>query len=485
MAEKRTPEKGGKPRRKVETPKPEVPFSDADVADIKELSEIAQAALKLAQNPKAFSAAWEAFQAKDASRFQAALDLADLADRCREICFFFCRKYCVEICRRFCVEWPFEPLSVEEMIEFARVFARLVEDGTIKRLLDILDAEDEGAWNDEIRRHQLGRYCHQLCHFLCTWRCEEVCIDLCPSLPLITRVGSIPVTQIDAQGYGSGPSIPPFHVPPPNPPAGVGDHPFGSSVWLMGMFNMPTATEYLVEYSSTGPAGSYTTIAVTVHGYNNNPSPPPIQFPAVRNPVGGWYKVIEIPDSDGGPDAFGEKTLMYWPAWGLADGLYYVRLRVRDGIVERVSSPQPVQLDNTGPFPLPRPTIKLELVTPGGDKKELKCGKVKKGDGLIAVTIHAYDPNFSQVAVTARGNSGLSVPVIDTSMVPLSKTYNGNMADQGYPVPTTFMWDPWNDPNIVPCCYVVYVEIWDRTIINDSWSGGHGNSGWEAIEIGF
>jgi hypothetical protein len=39
------------------------------------------------------------------------------------------------------------------------------------------------------------------------------------------------------------------------------------------------------------------------------------------------------------------------------------------------------------------------------------------------------------------------------------KTYNGNIADQGYPVPTEFKWDPWNDPNIVvPCCYLVYVE---------------------------
>ena len=455
MAEKRTPGRGNRPKReKEEPPKPTKPSEPID-DDIKELGEIAQAALKLAQNPKAFSAAWEAFQAKDASRFQAALDQAGLVDRCQEICFFFCRKYCVEICRRFCAEWQFEPLSVDEMVEFARVLNQLVEDGTLKRLVDILDAGDEKAWNEEIRRRQLGRFCHQLCHFLCTWRCREVCIDLCPPLPLITRVGSIPVTQIDAQGYGHGASIPPFHVPPPNPPAGVGDHPFGGSIWLMGMFRMPTATEYLVEYSSTGPNGSYTTIAVPVDGYNNNPFPPPIQFLVTRSPVAGWYQVADIPDSDGGPNALGEKTLLYWPTWGLADGLYYVRLRVRDGVVERVSSPQPVQLDNTGPFPLPRPTIKLELVTPDGKKKELKCGKVKKGDGLIAVTIHAYDPNFSQVAVTARGNSGLSVPVIDTSMVPLSKTYNGNMADQGYPVPTTFMWDPWNDPNIVPCCYVV------------------------------
>jgi hypothetical protein len=79
----------------------------------------------------------------------------------------------------------------------------------------------------------------------------------------------------------------------------------------------------------------------------------------------------------------------------------------------------------------------------------------------------------------------MSPPAVDVTSTPLSKTYNGNLADQGYPVPTEFLWDPWSDPRVVPCCYVVYVEINDRTIINDSYFGGHANSGWEAIEIGF
>jgi hypothetical protein len=166
--------------------------------------------------------------------------------------------------------------------------------------------------------------------------------------------------------------------------------------------------------------------------------------------------------------------------------VYHLRLRVRDAVMNtRVSSPQVVRLDNTGPFPLPQPTIGLELQRPDGTRVPLKCGKVKKGDGLIVVTIHAFDPNMSRIAVTARGNSGLSVPVVDTAATPLSKTYNGNIADQGYSVPTEFMWDPWSDPAMVPCCYVVYVEVWDRTIISNSYSGGHYNAGWEAIEIGF
>jgi len=456
---------------------------------VEELFETGRAANILAQNPKAFKEAAEAFRAQDTSRFQAALDLVGLVERCHLICYFFCRKRCVAICRRFFPDQPPRPFDVDEMIAFAGVLARLVEDRkTVERLLAIIDAEDADAWKAAIQEHDLAPYCHQLCHSLCTWRCRIVCRRLCPPRPLITRVGSIPVSQIDAQGFGNGPSIPPFHVGSPNPAAGYGDHPFGASVWLKGIFNLPTATEYRVEVSSAGLGGPYAPILVPqVSGYNEIPFPPWL-VACVRTPSSGadpgWFKVSEICDSDGGPDAFGEKTLLYWPT-STPDGTYHLRLSVRDGAVTRVSSPQVVQLDNTGPFPLPRPMITLQLEKPDGTRIPLKCGEVKQGDGLIVVTIHAYDPNYSRIAVTARGNSGLSVPLVDTSAVPLSKTYNGVLTDQGYPVPTEFLWDPWSDPRIVPCCYVVYVEIWDRAILNDHYSNGHYRAGWEAIEIGF
>lgn len=458
--------------------------------DIRELQAVAAAAAALAANKDAFARAYEAFQANDASSFQVALNLGKVGDQCERICFFLCEKECVKVCRGFCVEPLPGPVDVAEMIAFAQALHRLFQDAkAVQQLQDIFDKEDAAAWNAYIKQHELNRFCHQLCHFFCEWRCREHCRELCPPSPLITRVGSIPIAQIGANGLGNGPSIPPFHVAPPNPPAGYGDHPFGASVWLMGVFNMPTALEYKVEISSTGPSGTYNPLLVgSVSGYNWI-SVFPFEVPCTRFPSGGldpgWFKVADICDSDGGPTAVGEKTLLYWPTGALPDGIYYLRLQVRDGMVTRVSSPQVVQLDNTGPFPLPRPIISLELQKPDGTKVPLKCGKVHKGDGLIAVTIQAYDPNFSTVSVTARGNSGLSVPVIDTSSTPLSKTYNGNLLDSGYPVPTTFLWDPWSDPKIVPCCYVVYVEINDRAILNDSYSGGHSNSGWEAIEIGF
>jgi hypothetical protein len=474
---------GDRPEKPAPGGEPEPVPAQPDNLD--ELQAVAMVVARLAKNKDAFAQAVDAFHAGDASRFQAALDAAGVGEHCEKICFFLCVKKCVSVCLTFCLEPNPGPFDVAEMIEFAQVLEKLAADKqTFSRLEAIVAKEDAAAWQAFIKERQLGRYCHQLCHFFCEWHCRERCVDLCPAKPLITRVGSIPVTQIAPNGLGNGPSIPPFHVGFPNPAGGYGDHPFGASVWLMGVFNMPTATQYQVEFSSTGAAGPYNPIPVaSVSGYNF------LNIPCTRIatplPDPFWFNVADLCDSDGGPTAAGEKTLLYWPTGSLADGIYYLRLKVRDGVVTRISSPQVVQLDNTGPFPLPRPTISLELQKPDGTREKLKCGKVHKGDGLIAVTIQAFDPNLSGVAVTARGNSGLSVPVVDITSTPLSKTYNGVLSETGYPVPTTFLWDPWNDPRIVPCCYLVYIEINDRAILNDSYAGGHSNSGWEAIEIAF
>ena len=464
---------------------------------IDELRSIAEAAEQLAKDPAAFAEAFKAYEAEDGAAFEAALDRVGLAERCEVICGYFCEKRCGGVCLSFCPEPPKEPVGVEEMIAFAHALAELVtKPDMVQRLLEIQAAGDDKAWNDTIKKLKLDRFCHQLCRFFCSSRCRKVCRTICPPRPLITRVGDIPVTQIDALGFADGPSVGPGHTGFPNPAGGTGKHPFGDFAELRGVFNMPSATQYLVEVSSTGPNGTYVPFVGSTTGYDI------IYLPFFHEPQRtrststgvdpGWFNVLDICDSDGGRNAIGEKVLLHWPT-PATDGLYHVRLRVRDGAVTRVSAPQPILVDNTGTFPLPRPTISLELQKPDGTTESLKCAKVKRGDGLIRVTIHAYDPNLSGVAVTARGNSNLSVPVTGVplplypggAIVPLSKTYGGNTAEQGYPVPTSFVWDPWSDPLIVPCCYLVYIEINDRTILNDAYVSGHSNQGWEAIEIAF
>jgi hypothetical protein len=468
--------------------------------NFEEIQQTAAAFEKLAADPAAFNAAHAAFTEGSAEKFEAALNKAGVADLCHLVCTLFCTKQCSGRCRKFCPQPSAEEVNAAEVLAFTKAVMPLLRDEAVAtKFSEAMDKEDVAAWNALLKQFKLERFCGQLCQLLCSWRCKRRCREICPAKPLITRVGSIPISQINPLGFGNGPSIPPFFVGSPNPAAGYGDHPFGAQVWLMGVFNFPAATEYLVELSAN-PLGPYNPILVGPQlGYDNvppQPPPPPVPEPLVGPPwntprsrsqsVGpdpGWFKISELTDSDGGRFTTGEKTLMMWPT-SAPDGVYYLRLRVRDAAMNtRVSSPQVVRLDNTGPFPLPRPTITLQLQKPDGTLVALKCGKVRKGDGLILVTIHAFDPNMSTIAVTARGNSGLSVPVVSTTAVPLSKTYNGNIADQGYVVPTSFLWDPWSDPNIVPCCYLVYVEVNDRAILNNTFTGGHYNAGWEAIEI--
>jgi hypothetical protein len=474
-----------------------------------EIQQTAAAIEKLAANPKAFSQAYEAFIASDAAKFGAALSQVGISDQCQRVCGFFCKKRCAGVCRKFCPNIAAGEASAEEILAFSKAVAPLLKDPAVTaRLCEILQSGNVDAWRQEIERNKLGPYCYQLCSILCVECCGKGCHKVCPPNPLITRVANIPISQIDPLGYGHGQDA--LHtgaVPVDTPATGVGDHPFGANVELWGIFNYPTATEYLVEVSSA-PGGPYSPILVAPQwgydtidpgtGLQNQPPPPvppdPVQLPGTfeyfrtrdqsTGADPGWFKINQIQDSDGGRLTTGEKVLLTWPT-SAPDGVYYLRLRVRDAaLTTHVSSPQVVRLDNTGPFPLPRPIITLQLKKPDGTLVPLKCGKVRKGDGIILVTIQAYDPNMSAIAVTARGNSGLSIPLVSTTAVPLSKTYNGNILDQGYVVPTSFEWDPFSDPAYVPCCYLVYVEVWDRAILNGYWSGGHYNAGWEAIEIG-
>jgi len=454
-----------------------------------ELAEIARAAETLAGDERAFREAAEGYRANDAARFGAALEAVSLEDDCERICYFLCEKRCTSVCYRLCPEAPVEP-DVEEMRAFAGALANVVRDTpSAIRLMEIIDSEDADAWQGELKRLGLERYCHQLCRFFCSEWCRKSCRELCLR-PVITRVSSIPTSQFGPQGFGNGPSIPPFQVPLPDPPSGVGDHPIGGSSWLMGQFNMPTAVEYKVEVA-TSPGGPYTPISEPVPGYNG--FPPPWPWPT-RTPSGGpdpgWYAVADLFDSDGGPTPVGEKTLLFWST--PPDGPYYLRLRVRDGATERASGPLRVEVDNSAP---PTPVIHLERISQDGTTKPIEClERVSRDQGdLILVTVQAWDQNFSRLYVNAEGNTSISVPLKGVPLpvwpggvpVPLAKTYNGNVADTGYPAPTQFVWDPWSEPQILehPCCYIVHVYIYDRAVVNNSWSGGHSNAGWEAIEI--
>jgi len=245
-----------------------------------ELREIAAAAETLAGDEASFIEAFDAHAAADAGRFQAALERVGIADRCDLICVYFCVKRCGATCVKLCPERPTRAVDAKEVLEFTHAIARVAKDRrALERLIAIAEKEDKKAWDAELKKLELTRFCHQVCRFVCRTRCKRICRHLC-ARPLITRISSIPTAQFDVQGFGHGPSVPPFQVPPPNPAAGVGDHPVGASSWLMGVFNFPTATQYKLEYGTT-PIGPWVTIAEPVPGYASMfPLIPVTRFPS-------------------------------------------------------------------------------------------------------------------------------------------------------------------------------------------------------------
>jgi hypothetical protein len=435
---------------------------------LRELQQTGEAFGKLASDPDAFRAAVEAFRAEDAERFQSILGTLGVLDHCRFVCRWICSKHCVFLCVKLCgpVKAANE-LDIEEMLEFARVTEKIAQDEKLlRRLIDVVDKEDVKAWQALIERQKLQRFCHQLCHWLCGVRCRRVCKLLCPPPPLITEVAHIPTVQIDLQGLGGGPSVPPGHTPPDNKPAGAGDHPFGGLSHIEGNFlSVAGATDYKVEWAAV-PAGPWTPILAPM---------PDLRLVGLnlvsytRLPDGaGWYAVADI-------GLLGPTQLTDWqtPA---PDGLYYLKLTARNGIgTEFASALVPILVDNTGPVgPAPggRPGIEIKQ----GGRTLGCCETVKQGGGPLTITVEATDANFSALDVSLRGGCGVGIGIF-------SKTYNGNLADTGAPAPgIDIVWDPWA-AGVEPCCYVVFVDISDRAIVNNSYAGRHTNSNWHAITI--
>ncbi len=449
------------------------PVSEAE--RLKELQETGQAIGKLAKDEAGFTRTVEAFRAVDAEKFQSELSRLGLLPFCVLVCRWLCSKHCVFLCRRLCKEPSKGEVSVAEIREFAVVSEQLAADeALLKRFLEAVDREDVDSFNRLLVEMKWQRFCHQLCHYLCRVRCRRVCKLLCPPRPVITEVGLIPTSQIDATGRAAGPSFPPGPTGADNKPAGSGDHPFGGLANVQGVFNIANPAQYKVEYS-TAPGGPWTSILTPILDFDCSTWPFTYYY---RSPdLQGWYKVADM-------GCLGKQYLTDWQTPGDRDKLYYLKLTVRNaGMTEFESMVVPARVDNGEPQPKP-PVIELELQLPDGTRRKLGCcEKVERGSGnLVVIRLQAWDENFSRINVVLIGGCNASYPIVDKNGTPLSKTYNGNTGDTGYPVLTEFLWDPWKD-KIDPCCYVIDVRIYDRAIIGNAWSGGHASEGWRSITI--
>ena len=64
-----------------------------------------------------------------------------------------------------------------------------------------------------------------------------------------------------------------------------------------------------------------------------------------------------------------------------------------------------------------------------------------------------------------------------------SKTYNGNRTDTGAPFTRHRRLVGSVGDDVEPCCYVVFVGLYDRAIVNNSWNGGHTYDNWRSITV--
>jgi hypothetical protein len=446
-----------------------------------ELIQSGEAIGELASNEAVFEEVIEAYRSQDAKQFQAALDTAGLFHRCRLICRWLCIKYCGILCLQLAgPEKPQDQLDINEIRAFAKVAERLSKnEAQLKELITIIDREDVKAYQTLVKRLKLEPFRHQLCRWICAFRCRTVCEMLCPPPPLLTKVAYIPTSQIDALGYAAGPSIPPGTTSADNKPGGSGDHPFGGLANIRGVFNIAAPHEYRVE-SGPSASGPWTPIVRTVPDYKFNPAwPAPgeslfLNYNRVPT-FDGWYTVSEM-------GLAGADYLTDWQTPAGANDLYYLRLSVRTAALTEFFSPvTPARVDNVAPT---KPSISLQLQAPDGSRKALGCcEEVKRGDGnLVVITLQASDANFSKISVNLLGGCGASYSIVDTGGTTLSKSYNGDITDTGYPAPKEFLWDPWAE-EIDPCCYLVHVRIWDRAIVNNAWGGGHSNVNWHSLTI--
>jgi hypothetical protein len=329
-----------------------------DEERLAELKATGQAMEKLAADEAAFTRVAEAFQAQNAELFQSELSKLDLLSLCHFICRWFCSKHCIFVCSKLCRE-PIAPLDpqerIKEMREFARVTAHIAaDDALLKAFIAAVDTEDENAFNALLVQNKWERFCHQICHYICAVRCRLVCKLFCPPPPLITEVSFIPTSQIDADGFGAGPSFGSAATSADNKPAGVGDHPFGASTNIRGVFSIASPFQYKVEFAPAA-IGPWTPIKTPMDDFKFNPGfpPPPIFLTYTRvADVAGWYNVSEI-------GLAGFDNLTNWITTTVADGLYFLRLTVRNTLLAEFLSPVvPVRIDNTAPT---KPDITLRV----------------------------------------------------------------------------------------------------------------------------
>jgi hypothetical protein len=277
--------------------------------------------------------------------------------------------------------------------------------------------------------------------------------------PFIETVGNMAVTSIDATtGLANGPAV------------GVGieaiDSPFGGEVVITGHIAYPPDVlgdgadrlKYKVSVSDDG--GSTWQLVNNkfkiwrtrlIDGIWSGPAAY-TQQPDEE----GWYEYHE--DLTGNTQQFvAQNVLARWQTGGLS-GLWQIKIQATDPAVSGSLWPSNVvtiRLDNQAPVP-------SVTITSGAGP----CGDFLVGDtisGEYSVTDEHFGVLRLSVQPALGGEFTSPAPILGTGMLmPLERHYAPPV------VPTMGDGGTWTlDTSGMPRCgYVIYLEVWDRTIVN-------------------
>jgi hypothetical protein len=184
----------------------------------------------------------------------------------------------------------------------------------------------------------------------------------------------------------------------------------------------------------------------------------------------GWYEYQE--DLKGGPGNAqifpSGNVLARWHTGGLT-GLWKLRIKAKDPGSGPVwtSNEVTLMIDNKAPG------AAINIISGTGPCGDFTIGEVIEG------TYSATDQHFGSLKLSVSpglGGKFLSPPPHPgSSTMPLIRAYPGGVGDS---IPSTGESGTWklNTKGMPKCGYVVYLHVWDRTIVNSGSKGRHASA---------
>lgn len=151
------------------------------IQDIEVLGDLlgqSDAMANLLQARGSFEAAYAAFRAEDAEKFQSVIAQANLQLYCERICHWIRTKECVFLCLELAGP-PVAATALDPRV-LAKAIARIGDDPKLaKHIADILVKRDRAGFAEVLKKLDIQPYAHLFCHWLCIIRYRLVCRWIC------------------------------------------------------------------------------------------------------------------------------------------------------------------------------------------------------------------------------------------------------------------------------------------------------------------